>query len=198
MTKSALIVVIVAVVVAGAGVGAWALLNQNAENSEPVLSIYAPGNYQNGVYDKVVISSDLGDEDVLLSGITILKELIIQGGGSHSINLNDCTVDKAKVLIHKNGGESPRLNLIGTNVGEVEIIGTAIIEGDANSDISSVNATNGIITIQGNNTSIGKVTVKDGSELIVNGGHINDLELQKSSIEVTDNSASVDKMTVSD
>ena len=198
MTKSALIVVIVAVVVAGAGVGAWALLNQNAENSESVLSIYAPGNYQNGVYDKVVISSDLGDEDVLLSGITILKELIIQGGGSHSINLNDCTVDKAKVLIHKNGGESPRLNLIGTNVGEVEIIGTAIIEGDANSDISSVNATNGIITIQGNNTSIGKVTVKGSSELIVNGGHINDLELQKSSIEVTDNSASVDKMTVSD
>lgn len=82
-----------------------------------------------GTYHNVVIAPQIADGEVTLNGATVNGDLTVYGGGSNSIHLNNCTID-GKVVVEKEGGEPPRLNLIGTTLERVEVKSETLIEGE--------------------------------------------------------------------
>ena len=91
MDKKVLIAIAAVAMIAVAGVGAVLLLNNghNGTSDSSILNIDSPGTYTGGEYEKVIIGAGVGDGDVTLKGVKILKELIIRGGGSHSVTMED-------------------------------------------------------------------------------------------------------------
>lgn len=61
-----------------------------------------------GEYSYITIEKDLDDGDVTLKNVTIHDNLLIQGGGSNSIHLENCKIS-GEVRMEKSAGEPPRL-----------------------------------------------------------------------------------------
>lgn len=125
-----------------------------------------------GTYDTVTITDAVGDGEVVLSNITINGDLIIRGGGSDSIKLDNCTIH-GKVVMDKpkEKGEPPRLELTNTPVPKVETKHPAIVEAtDVHSSIAEMDA-KAPVTIQGEQTQVKQMTAQANVE--VKGGKVN-------------------------
>ena len=170
-----LIAIAATVIVVGAGCGVYLMMG-GEEAKESILSITEPGTYENGTYSKVIISAAVGNEDVLLKNIKILKSLIIRGGGSHSVTLEGCTND-GTTTVEKEGGEDVRINLVNTTLSNVQVTSNVILEADADSGFSNVNLDGANATVQGNETNIDKVTMGNDTKLEVNEGNVKDVDV---------------------
>ncbi len=147
-----------------------------------------------GTYNNVTITDAVADGEVTLSNITIKGDLTINGGGSSSIKLDNCTI-QGKVIMAKETGEAPRLELTNTPVATVEVQKPAIIEAvDSASAVTKIEATANI-EIKGENTKIDTLAVPETAEsavaVAVTAGNISTVEA-KAEISVTGASNSVD------
>ena len=129
----------------------------------PDLTIKKEKTVTGGTYGDVIIDAAVGNGTVTLDGVTIEGQLLVQGGGSHSIKVQNCDVETVVLDKDTSTGEAPRLELTGTEVESVEVKQPAIIE--ANS-VSGKNAIGEVkaeanVTVQGAATSIGTVTVPE-------------------------------------
>ena len=165
---------------------------------EPVykaLNVSEPRDIDGGVYSYVTIESGLGDGEVTLRNITINDDLIIQGGGSNSIHLVNCTV-KGKVRMEKSGGEPPRLYLSKTPISMITTTNPAIIEAeDAVSVIQEVQSRSDL-TIQGAATVIGSLTIADTDQeasLHLSAGHVKQLQTH-SSVQIINENTVIDSL----
>lgn len=59
-----------------------------------------------GTYQNVTVTAAVGNGEVTLKDLTINGDLTIQGGGSNSIKLENCTI-LGKVIMAKESGEAP-------------------------------------------------------------------------------------------
>ena len=157
-----------AIVVAGCGL---VLLMNGEEFSEDSLDINAGGIFENGTYRKVIVSAAVGDGHVVLRNITILESLIIRGGGSNSVVLEDCE-NQGATTVDKQGGESVRVYLIGTGLSSLDASSDLILEADADSSFGCVSLSNSKAVVQGSDTSVAMIEMGDGTELDVNGGKV--------------------------
>jgi hypothetical protein len=134
-----------------------------------------------GTYENVTIAAALGDGDITLDGVTITGDLTVEGGGSNSIHLNKCTIGGTVIMNKAEGSETPRLELAGTAIKEIDVLHPAILEAkDTASKISSVVAEDNV-TIQGQNTDITTLTVPQEAKAVtvaVNEGKVATLEAQ--------------------
>ena len=148
-----------------------------------------------GVYSYVTIESGLGDGEVTLRNITINDDLLIQGGGSNSIHLVNCTV-KGKVRMEKSGGEPPRLCLSNTPISMITTANPAIIEAaDADSVIQKIQSRSDL-TIQGAATVIGSLTIADTDQeasLHLSAGHVKQLQTH-SSVQIINENTVIDSL----
>ena len=170
MDSKVLIAIAAAVIVVGAGCGVYLMMG-GEDAKETLLSITEPGEYENGTYDKVIISAAVGNGDVLLKNIKILKSLIIRGGGSHSVTLEGCTND-GTTTGEKEGGEDVRINLVNTTLSNVQVTSNVILEADADSGFSNVNLDGANATVQGNDTKVESVAMGNDTALTVNEGTV--------------------------
>lgn len=196
MDKKVLIAIAAVVMLAAAGCGAVLLLNNGPNNGSDnnVLSIDSPGTYSKGEYDKVIIGAGVGDGDVVLKGIKIVKELIIRGGGSHSITMDGCDASGAKTTVEKEGGEAPRVNLVNSQVGEMDVTGQVIIEGDANSKVQTVNAAGADVTVQGDSTKVDEVKATENANVNVTGGNVSKVDASGANVTVSGDNTKVDEV----
>lgn len=111
-------------------------------------------------YQDVTITDAVGDGTVTLANMTILGNLYINGGGSHTVNLTNVVI-KGKIIMAKVGGETPRLNLVNTPVNTVEVEQPAAIQADAASTVAAVQARASVYAV-GSDTVITAVTVPAG------------------------------------
>jgi hypothetical protein len=112
-------------------------------------------------YNDIMITDDVGEGVVTLQNLYIEGTLTINGGGSESIHLVDCTFGpNGKIVMGKTGGNPPRLVLDNTPVQQVEAKTPAIIESDG-SEIQNVVAKDNV-TVQGESTKINTVSVASG------------------------------------
>ena len=165
---------------------------------EPVykaLNVSETRDIDDGVYSYVTIESGLGDGEVTLRNITINDDLLIQGGGSNSIHLVNCTV-KGKVRMEKSGGEPPRLCLSNTPISMITTANPAIIEAaDADSVIQKVQSRSDL-TIQGAATVIGSLTIVDTDQeasLHLSAGHVKQLQTH-SSVQIINENTVIDSL----
>lgn len=165
---------------------------------EPVykaLNVSETRDIDGGVYSYVTIESGLGDGEVTLRNITINDDLLIQGGGSNSIHLVNCTV-KGKVRMEKSGGEPPRLCLSNTPISMITTANPAIIEAaDADSVIQKVQSRSDL-TIQGAATVIGSLTIADTDQeasLHLSAGHVKQLQTH-SSVQIINENTVIDSL----
>ncbi len=147
-----------------------------------------------GTYNNVTITDAVADGEVTLSNITINGDLTIKGGGSSSIKLDNCTI-QGKVIMAKETGEAPRLELTNTPVTTVEVQKPAIIEAvDSASAVTKIEATANI-EIKGENTKIDTLAVPETAEsavaVTVTAGNVATVEA-KAETSVTGASNSVD------
>ncbi len=146
-----------------------------------------------GTYNNVTITDAVADGEVTLSNVTINGDLTIKGGGSSSIKLDACTI-QGKVIMAKEAGEAPRLELTNTPVATVEVQKPAIIEAvDSASAVTKIEATANI-EIKGENTKVDTLAVPETAEsavaVTVTAGNISTVEA-KAETTVTGASNSV-------
>ena len=112
-----------------------------------------------GTYNDVTISESVGNGDVTLENVIINGKLIVQGGGSNSIHLESCDVDVIEVDKDTTApnAQPPRIELNNTSVETIDAVQPTIIEADAVSNITAVNAKSDV-TVQGENTTVQNVT----------------------------------------
>ena len=149
-------------------------------DKSPDLIIKQEKTLTGGTYHNVIIDASVGDGTVILDDVTIKGQLIVQGGGSNSIKVQNCEVES--VVLDKDtsdGSEEPRLELTGTTVETVEVTKPAIIESNSASGEAAIGEVKAAadVTVQGAATSIGTVTVpkeaKDNDvKLKVNGAKV--------------------------
>ena len=147
-----------------------------------------------GTYNNVTITDAVADGEVTLSGVTVKGDLTIKGGGSSSIKLDTCTI-QGKVIMAKETGEAPRLELTNTPINNVEVQKPAIIEAvDSASAVTKIEATANI-EIKGENTKIDTLAVPETAEsavaITVTAGSVATVEA-KAETSVTGASNSVD------
>ena len=185
-----------AVIVAGCGI---LFLLDDGDIPDTVLSITGEGIFENGSYDSVIVSSAVGDGSVTLRNVTILKSLVIRGGGDHSVTLENC-VNKGTTTVEKEGGQDIRIYLIGTKLPGVNAFSPVILESDADSDFGTVllKGSNAIVT--GDSTRIGCIDMEDNSALDVKSGTVDDVRIAENSKVFLDKSpaALIIRATVGD
>ncbi len=93
------------------------------------LEITTPQTVKEGTYKNITIAPSVADGDVTLENVTIRGNLTVLGGGSNSVNLNNCTIN-GKVIMNKASGQAPRLNLTNTHLSKVEVLTESIIDTD--------------------------------------------------------------------
>ncbi|MBO5106186.1 MAG: S-layer homology domain-containing protein [Clostridia bacterium] len=166
-------------------------------SSSPVISnltISEEKVVTSGTYNNVTITDAVADGEVTLSGVTINGDLTIKGGGSSSIKLDACTI-QGKVIMAKESGEAPRLELTNTPITAVEVQKPAIIEAvDSASAVTKIEAI-ADIEIKGENTKIEILAVPETAEsavvVTVTAGNVSTVEV-KAETSVTGASNSVD------
>ncbi len=75
------------------------------------LDIKIPDVYT-GEYGNVTVTESVGEDTVTLKGVYIHGNLRIQGGGSHSVKVEGCTLEGA-IIVDKSKGEPVHLELLG-------------------------------------------------------------------------------------
>ena len=119
MDNKVLVAIIAAVAVVAAGCGAFLLLGGSGEKTVAnILNIETEGTYEDATYDTVIISAAVGNGNVILKNLKIVKELIIRGGGSHSITLDGCEIE-GTTTVEKTDGEPPRIVANNTQMSSV-------------------------------------------------------------------------------
>ena len=119
-----------------------------------------------GTYQNITITDAVEDGEVTLSNVTIKGDLTIKGGGSSSIKLDTCTV-QGKVIMAKETGDAPRLELTNTPITAVEVQKPAIIEAvDSTSAVTKIEATANI-EIKGENTKVDTLAIPETAESAV-------------------------------
>lgn len=198
MNNKILIAIAVAVVVTAAACAAVVLTRDggNDDSDTSVLTVKEPGTYSGGSYDTVIISSEVGDGNVLLKNTKISKELIVKGGGSHSVVLEDCQVD-GTTTVEKTDGESPRIVANNTQLTDVNAKTDVILESSGTGSFENVSAEGtSAITVQGADTTVKNVALASGSKIEVTNGTVNNLSVgDDCSVKVT--SGTVDSVNVS-
>ena len=127
-----------------------------------------------GTYQNVIVTDAVGDGEVTLKDLTIQGDLTIRGGGSNSINLENCTIG-GKVIMAKESGKAPRLNLTNTPVSHVEIQKPAIIEAaDASSPVTNVDA-KAAVEVKGEKTQVETLTAQ--ANVSISSGNIYKIEV---------------------
>lgn len=169
---------------------------KNATTSD--LGITSSQTVSSGTYRNVTITSDVENGTVTLSNVKITGTLTIEGGGSNSIKLKNCTVS-GTVYMDKSGGQIPRLELTNTPISRIEIERPAIVEAtDARSRISNMSALEDV-TIRGKNTQITSLTIPASISRTVDidvfNGTVEQL-LAKSATNVVGTDGTVTKLTV--
>lgn len=126
------------------------------------LTITESSTHTEGVYGDVIITDAVGDGEVTLTDLTIEGDLTINGGGSNTVKLVRCTI-LGKIIVTKEGGETPRVHLTATPVKQVEAKQPAIIEAaDTKSPVGEVKA-EADVHVKGM-TDVEKVTVSAPAE----------------------------------
>ncbi|MBO4502953.1 MAG: hypothetical protein J5707_04825 [Candidatus Methanomethylophilus sp.] len=162
-----------AVAVAGCGL---VLLMDGEDISGASLFIDSAGTFENGVYERVIVSASVGDGHVVLRNITILESLIIRGGGSDSVVIEECTVEGTTV-VDKTGGQDVRICLVDTVLPDLEANSGIIIEGDSDSEFASVTLKCASTAVRGSGTLIRTLTLLDKVSLDLQDGTVNDLKV---------------------
>lgn len=157
-----------AIVMAGCGLF---FLPGGEDPYQSILSIGHEGTFENGTYESVIISPSVGDGHVVLRNITILVSLVINGGGSGTVVLEGCD-NQGTTTVDKQGGETVRVYLRGTELASLDASSDLILEADADSSFGSVNLSNSRAVVQGSDTSVTSIQMGDGTELDVNGGKV--------------------------
>ncbi len=166
-------------------------------SSAPVISdltISEEKAVTSGTYNNVTITDAVADGEVTLSNITINGDLTINGGGSSSIKLVGCTI-QGKVIMAKESGAAPRLELTNTPITAVEVQKPAIIEAvDRASAVTKIETTANI-EIKGENTKVDTLAIAETAENVVavnvSAGNVATVEA-KAETTVTGASNSVD------
>lgn len=131
------------------------------------LTIDEEKTVSSATYNNVTITDAVGDGEVTIENVTVKGDLTINGGGSNSVKLINCTI-KGKVIMAKETGERPRLELTNTPVTAVDVQKPAIIEAADNaSAVSKIEATANI-EIKGENTKVSTVTIPETAQETVN------------------------------
>lgn len=139
----------------------------SSRRNSPDLVIDKDETVTGGTYSNVTISSNVGDGEVTLASVIIKGDLTVNGGGSSSVKLNDCDV-QGKVVINKESGETPRLELTNTPINQIDVQSPAIIETTDNaSSIDNVDTTSDV-ELRGENTSVNNLNVSEDAENPVN------------------------------
>jgi hypothetical protein len=146
-------------------------------------------------YQSITIGSGLGDGTIVLNGIT-MENLDILGGGSNSIHLNESSIT-GKVTMRKDGGEPPRLLLTSTPVHNVEVQTKAILEANDSTSIIGAVTTQADITVQGDKTSLEKLTVPTDSDvaITVTAGTVSEVEANGATTVTASSTAAVNSIT---
>ncbi|MCQ2085148.1 MAG: hypothetical protein MJZ21_03255 [archaeon] len=162
MDKKIVAVVAAVIVVAAAGIGAFALLGNNGGDKDNNYTFTKAGEELiGGTFDSIIIDASVGDGEVLLKNVKILKDLIVRGGGSHSIKLTGCEL-KGTVSVEKVSGEAPRILAEGTHIASIIANSDVILEASKDSSFADVVSEGKTVTVQGNETKVGKISITDG------------------------------------
>lgn len=142
------------------------------------LTVSQAGTVSGGTYQNVTIASSVGDGTVELNGVTISGTLTVNGGGSDTVHLNGCTL-RGNVVLDKADGEAPRLLLTNTPVSAVEVRKPALLEADAASAITAVEA-KANVEVKGEETVVTAITVPADTQtavaITVNAGSVDRVE----------------------
>ena len=165
---------------------------------EPVykaLNVSEPRDIDGGIYSYATIESGVGDGEITLRNITINDDLLIQGGGSNSIHLVNCTV-KGRVRMEKSNGEPPRLYLTDTPISEITALNPAIIQAEDTASVIKKVQSRSDLTIQGAETTIENLIIDGTSEntdLRLSAGHIKQLQTN-SPVQLVNEAAAIDNL----
>ncbi len=101
------------------------------------------GEYGEDVGD-VTVAASVGEGWVTLKGIHIHGNLLIRGGGSHSVKVDGCTLE-GTIIVDKSGGEPVHLELLGGTSAPVLTVtekncGTVTVKVEDGSSLETVNA----------------------------------------------------------
>ena len=171
----------------------------------PDLTIKQAKTVTGGTYNDVTIDAAVGNGTVTLDGVTIEGQLIVRGGGEHSIKVQNCSVET--VVMDKNtgsGSESPRLELTGTEVKSVEVKQPAILEANSVSGKTAIGEVKAAadVTVQGAATNVGKVTVPSDAEevkLTVNDAKVAEVKAEAPvTIEANETAAKIENVEAKD
>ncbi len=153
--------VAIAVVVA---IGAFVLLPDEGSDDGNVLTIEAEGTYE-GDYERLVVSEKLGDGTATLRNMTIAGDVIVNGGGDHSLIIDSCDIG-GSVIVNKEGVRivSAGTTEIATLVANCDIILGSDGSGGFSSVISS--GVRGIVVQP--DASVGRME-SDGGRIVSDG-----------------------------
>ena len=192
MDNKIMVAIIAVIAIVGGACGVFLLMGNGGDKSVPgLLNIEAPGTYENGTYDTVIICASVGDGDVLLKNIKIVKELIIRGGGSHSVTVDSCTLE-GTVTTDKQGGQDIRIVSNNTTITSVNAKSNTIFESTGTGSFESVAAEGTAkITVQGSETKVDSVSMSTGTSLTVTDGTVGNVSMSTSTtLNVGDGSVS--------
>ena len=163
--------------------------------------------YSNATYRNVTIAASVGDGDVTFDNVTITGDITINGCGSNTFGLKNCTISLNSTIkvdkdIHLLEGatEIPRIELINTSIPKIETFSPAILEStDTNSIISTVVARENL-EVRGPSTQINSITIPSNVAtpvtITATAGKISDI-VANSQISLTGTSGNVEKVTTS-
>ncbi|MBQ5447529.1 MAG: hypothetical protein IIT52_01475, partial [Candidatus Methanomethylophilus sp.] len=192
MDNKILVAIIAVIAIVGGACGVFLLMGNGGDKSVPgLLNIEAPGTYENGTYDTVIICASVGDGDVLLKNIKIVKELIIRGGGSHSVTVDSCTLE-GTVTTDKEGGQDVRIVSNNTTITSVNAKSNTIFESTGTGSFESVTAEGTAkVTVQGSETKVDSVSMSAGTSLTVTDGTVGNVSMSTgTTLNVGDGSVS--------
>ncbi len=115
-------------------------------------------------YQDVTITDAVGNGTVTLANLTVRGNLYIRGGGSSTVNLQNCVI-LGKIIMAKAvaaGSETPRLCLTSTPVKTLEADQPAIIEAADNASAVTAIQAKAAVTVQGKDTKVASITVPAG------------------------------------
>lgn len=162
----------------GSGSGSSGSSGGNTTPSIPDLVVTEPGStYSNATYRNVTIAASVGDGDVTFDNVTITGDIVVNGCGSNTFGLKNCTIYphsnikvNKEIHIFEGATEVPRIELTNTPVPKIETLSPTIIEAkDSNSKIQSLMAHNDL-EVRGPETVIEEIVAmkNSGNELEFN------------------------------
>ncbi|MFC7680400.1 carbohydrate binding domain-containing protein [Paenibacillus sp. GCM10028914] len=119
------------------------------------------------VNGNLLLAEGIGDGSVVLQGVTVTGSVIVKGGGSHSIDINNSKLNR--IVIDKRG-EPVRVNIAeGSKIQEIIIMQKARVELSSNSSIGSLNIRKEANQTQVNTKGAIEELIVDASDVVING-----------------------------